>query len=99
LPWSDECHTGLFEGGPEEAAIAADHPDIHILHPVNIYRQYLKSEQMIAHWLGGPAAPSATADDEESERRQKWRKYFSMTYAMEYPDKPKYAELAAMFPV
>jgi serine/threonine protein kinase len=98
LPWSDECHTGLFEGGPEEAAIAADHPDIHILHPVNIYRQYLKSEQMIAHWLGGAAAAAAD-DTEEMERAQKWREYFCMTYAMEYPDKPKYAELAAMFPV
>jgi hypothetical protein len=39
------------------------------------------------------------ADDDESETAEKWREYFCMTYAMDYSDKPKYAELAAMFPV
>jgi serine/threonine protein kinase len=86
LPWSDECHTGLLE----EAATAADHPDIHILHSLNIYRQYLKSEQMILHWLSGEDDPPTA---------EKWRRYFSIAYNMEYPDKPKYQELAGLFPI
>ena len=84
LPWSDECHTGVFD----EGVPAADHPDIHILHPVNIYRQYLKSEQMIAHWLVG-----------FEDGTEKWRDYFCMTYAIDYPGKPGYAELSALFPI
>ena len=83
LPWSDECQTGILD----EAAIAADHPDIHILHPANIYRQYLKSEQMISHWL----------KNHVFDNIEKWHDYFSMTYAMEYTDKPKYANLNAFF--
>lgn len=96
LPWSD-CQTGLLGEGdaPRPEAGLGDayenYPDIHILHPVNIYRQFLKSIENIQHWL------TTRTDDHESGGTQRWMNYFCMTYAMTYPEKPKYGELVEIF--
>jgi casein kinase 1 len=99
LPWSD-CQTGLLLGDhttrPEAGIVDSDedntnnYPDIHILHPVNIYRQFLKSIENIQHWL------ISRTDDHEGGT-QRWMNYFCITYAMTYPEKPKYDELIDIF--
>ena len=102
LPWSD-CQTGLLLDGEESSRpedglggvsidpeTLSDYPDIHILHPINIYRQFLKSIENIQHWLN-------TRTDDHEGGTQRWMDYFCMTYAMLYPEKPKYDEFVEIF--
>ena len=106
LPWSD-CQTGILDGAAEGRSEVVDtsapvppiadlnYPDIHILHPLNIYRQFLKSIENIQHWLKSYADTDADAD--ATNRIERWMNYYCMTYAMTYPEKPKYDELMEFF--
>ena len=103
LPWSD-CQSGLLlddypsaagrPGGGTgymlESCVDKDYPDIHILHPLNIYRQFLKSIENIQHWL-------KTRTNEDGDSINRWMDYLCATYAMTYPEKPKYDQFAEIF--